>query len=216
MTSCAHIDHIHITQLPESVEGCEDCLAAGDPWLHLRICLERGKVGCCDDSPNRHATAHAQASGHPLIRSLQPREDWCFCYLDEIGLLIPGVQGQTRIPALADGLLVAYPPDRGFDAPLLVVEVGEQVLAEGLEGVDDHLARLLAVVLREAPGGGFDGIDVIGDAAVLGLQPVDDRIEVGVGFAQLREKGGALGVVVGVHEAAKGSRSVAARPGCPA
>ena len=55
MTTCTHVDTITVTELPESVVGCEDCLRAGDLWLHLRICLECGHVGCCDDSPNRHA-----------------------------------------------------------------------------------------------------------------------------------------------------------------
>ena len=59
----------------------------GEPWLHLRICLECGHVGCCDDSPNRHATAHAQDSGHPLIRSLEPGENWSWCFLDNLALL---------------------------------------------------------------------------------------------------------------------------------
>lgn len=98
MTRCTHLDHVRMTQLPESVEGCEDCLAAGEPWFHLRICLECGKVGCCDSSPNRHATAHARSSGHPIIRSLQPGEDWSWCFLDELAMLIPDVRGETRIP----------------------------------------------------------------------------------------------------------------------
>lgn len=95
---CTHLDHVRVTQLPESVEGCEDCLVSGSKWLHLRICLECGHVGCCDDSPNRHAAAHADTSGHPLIRSLEPGEDWSWCFVDEVGLLIRQVQGSTRIP----------------------------------------------------------------------------------------------------------------------
>jgi len=87
-----------VTELPESVDGCEDCLRDGGVWLHLRICLECGHVGCCDDSPARHASAHARESGHPLIRSLEPGEEWCWCFLDGIGLLIPDVSGATRIP----------------------------------------------------------------------------------------------------------------------
>ena len=98
MTSCAHLDQVLVTELPESVEGCEDCLVTGDPWLHLRICLECGHVGCCDSSPNRHASAHAQASGHPIIRSLEPEEYWSWCFVDEVGMVIPDVHGQTRIP----------------------------------------------------------------------------------------------------------------------
>jgi uncharacterized UBP type Zn finger protein len=98
MTSCTHLDQVRIIQLPDAVEGCEDCLAAGDPWLHLRICLGCGKVGCCDDSPNRHASAHAQSTGHPLIRSLEPGENWSWCFEDDTALLISEVHGQTRIP----------------------------------------------------------------------------------------------------------------------
>jgi len=96
--TCTHLDSILITQLPEAVDGCVDCLATGDPWLHLRICLQCGHVGCCDDSPNRHATAHSRASEHPIIRSLQPGETWSWCYIDEVAMSIPDVQGETRIP----------------------------------------------------------------------------------------------------------------------
>jgi uncharacterized UBP type Zn finger protein len=98
MVSCSHLDHVKITELPESVEGCEECLAAGDGWLHLRICLECGHVGCCDDSPGRHASAHAQATGHPIIRSLEPREDWSWCFADQTAMILEGVGGTTRIP----------------------------------------------------------------------------------------------------------------------
>ena len=95
---CTHLDHVHVTELPESVDGCEDCLATGGKWLHLRICLECGFVGCCDDSPNKHMSKHAEAAQHPIIRSLEPGEDWCYCFIDDIGMLIPQVTGHTRIP----------------------------------------------------------------------------------------------------------------------
>lgn len=98
MPECTHLDHVHITRLPEQVEGCVDCLAIGGKWLHLRICLECGHVGCCDDSPARHASRHAAASSHPIIRSLEPGEEWCWCFVDELGMLIPQVTGATRIP----------------------------------------------------------------------------------------------------------------------
>jgi uncharacterized UBP type Zn finger protein len=98
MTSCTHLDQVTVTELPESVAGCEDCLAAGGVWLHLRICLSCGHVGCCDDSPNKHATAHARSSEHPIIRSLEPGEDWCWCFKDEVGMLITAVHGHTHIP----------------------------------------------------------------------------------------------------------------------
>jgi uncharacterized UBP type Zn finger protein len=98
MATCSHLDAVKITQLPHSSDGCAECLASGDPWCHLRICLTCGHVGCCDDSPNRHATAHAAASEHPLIRSIQPGEDWSWCFVDEVAMRIPGVQGAPRIP----------------------------------------------------------------------------------------------------------------------
>ena len=96
--ACTHLDAVAVGELPAEVPGCEDCLATGGRWLHLRICLTCGHVGCCDSSPNRHATAHHDATKHPLIRSLEPGEDWSWCYEDEVGLLIEGVTGQTRIP----------------------------------------------------------------------------------------------------------------------
>jgi uncharacterized UBP type Zn finger protein len=98
MARCGHLDHVLITDLPEAVDGCADCLATGGAWLHLRICLECGKVGCCDDSPNKHASAHARSTSHPIIRSIEPGEDWSWCFVDEIGLRIPDVHGHTRIP----------------------------------------------------------------------------------------------------------------------
>jgi uncharacterized UBP type Zn finger protein len=98
MAECAHLDTVTVTELPVAVDGCEDCLAIGGRWLHLRICLECGHVGCCDDSPNRHARAHAQEAAHPLIRSLEPGEEWSWCFVDEVAMLLPQVRGSTRIP----------------------------------------------------------------------------------------------------------------------
>jgi uncharacterized UBP type Zn finger protein len=95
---CTHLDHVHVTELPEAVDGCEDCLASGDGWVHLRICLECGRVGCCDSSPNRHASAHARETGHPIIRSIEPGEDWSWCFVDEVAMRIPRVVGEPQIP----------------------------------------------------------------------------------------------------------------------
>ena len=75
-----------------------ECLLIGGVWVHLRRCTECGHVGCCDNSPNRHATAHAHGTSHPIIRSLEPGEDWNWCYTDEIAFLIDGIRGTTRIP----------------------------------------------------------------------------------------------------------------------
>jgi len=79
--TCHHISEIrHV--LP-SAQGCEECLQTGDRWLHLRMCLTCGHVGCCDSSPNKHASQHSRASGHPIVKSLEPGEDWRWCYVDE-------------------------------------------------------------------------------------------------------------------------------------
>ncbi len=81
-----------------AADGCEKCLESDDPWLHLRICLECGAIGCCDDSPNAHATSHAKETGHLLIRSLEPGDEWSCCFEDEAFLLLPHVKGHTEIP----------------------------------------------------------------------------------------------------------------------
>jgi uncharacterized UBP type Zn finger protein len=81
--TCAHLDSIAVTELPETLE-CEECVKTGSRWMHLRMCLACGKVGCCDNSPNRHATAHFHESGHPLMRSAEPHENWFWCYVDQI------------------------------------------------------------------------------------------------------------------------------------
>jgi uncharacterized UBP type Zn finger protein len=85
---CSHLDSIRVRDLPEPLLGCEECLKSGDRWLHLRMCLACGKVGCCDASPGRHATAHFRDTGHPLMRSAEPYEDWAWCFVDEIALAL--------------------------------------------------------------------------------------------------------------------------------
>lgn len=86
--ACIHLDTVHHTEGREGVEGCPECLAAGDRWMHLRRCAQCGAVGCCDDSPSRHATRHHDATGHPIIRSLEPGEDWYWCYDDELAFRV--------------------------------------------------------------------------------------------------------------------------------
>lgn len=80
--SCTHADHLRPVT-PQS-DGCEECLRTGDDWVHLRLCLTCGHVGCCDDSKNKHATAHFHSTRHPVIESLEPGESWRWCYVDEI------------------------------------------------------------------------------------------------------------------------------------
>jgi hypothetical protein len=86
---CTHLDHVQ----PEDPlpSGCEACLAAGRlDWIHLRVCQECGHVGCCDQSPGRHATEHFLRSTHPVIRSYEPGEDWFWCYVDELAFELEG------------------------------------------------------------------------------------------------------------------------------
>ena len=83
MTSeCRHRDQVKEV-IPDS-PGCGECLKIGSRWVHLRLCKSCGHVGCCDDSPNRHATAHYQATGHPVIEGFDPPEGWGWCYIDEV------------------------------------------------------------------------------------------------------------------------------------
>jgi len=83
---CTHLDQIRVTALPQHMAGCEECLKIGSSWVHLRMCMTCGKIGCCDSSPNRHATAHFHASGHPIVTSLENGEDWVWCYADDSAL----------------------------------------------------------------------------------------------------------------------------------
>jgi len=79
---CSHLDQIQPFDRPTD-RVCPTCVEMGSPWVHLRQCLECGSVGCCDSSPNTHATAHFHATGHPIMRSIEPGEDWRWCYIDE-------------------------------------------------------------------------------------------------------------------------------------
>ena len=81
MPACAHLSQIR--DVTPSADGCEDCIKTGSSWVNLRLCLECGHVGCCDSSPNRHATKHFGKTRHPIIRSFEPGEDWRWCYVDQ-------------------------------------------------------------------------------------------------------------------------------------
>jgi uncharacterized UBP type Zn finger protein len=86
--SCTHLDQIEVTEVPESIAGCEECLKIGARWLHLRMCMICGKIGCCDSSRNRHARRHAEEDGHPLMRSAEPGEDWGWCFVDDVAVVV--------------------------------------------------------------------------------------------------------------------------------
>jgi hypothetical protein len=85
MTACTHLDAIHDV-VPHTLAGCEDCLKIGSTWVHLRLCMTRGHVGCCDSSPHRHARQHSRHQHHPIVRSLEPGEIWGWCYIDNVTL----------------------------------------------------------------------------------------------------------------------------------
>ena len=95
--TCTHLDTAR--EVTPSAEGCEDCLRTGGTWVHLRICQSCGHVGCCDNSPNRHATAHfGSHPEHPLIRSFEPGEDWWWCYQDQLAFEVPGAEPAPSHP----------------------------------------------------------------------------------------------------------------------
>jgi len=86
--ACTHLDQVEIVDLPEPVAGCQECLKTGDGWVHLRMCMTCGKIGCCDSSPNRHASRHAAEAAHPIIRSAEPGDDWSWCFVDEVAFVV--------------------------------------------------------------------------------------------------------------------------------
>jgi hypothetical protein len=88
---CTHLDLYDPAAAP-SADGCEDCLRTGGRWVHLRMCRSCGHVGCCDSSPNKHASKHAHATGDPLVSSFEPGEDWWWCYVDEVAFAVPSAQ----------------------------------------------------------------------------------------------------------------------------
>ena len=79
---CTHLDQIK--DVSPGTDGCEECLETGDDWVHLRLCMSCGHVGCCDDSKNKHARKHFHATRHPIMKSLEPGEDWMWCFVDEV------------------------------------------------------------------------------------------------------------------------------------
>jgi len=87
--TCTHLGDVTLEVAP-SGDGCVECLRMGLTWLHLRRCVECGHVGCCDQSPKRHATAHFHEVGHPLIQSFEPGEEWFWCYVDDLMFEVPG------------------------------------------------------------------------------------------------------------------------------
>ena len=88
MSDCTHLDQI--ADVAPAADGCVDCLALGDKWFHLRMCMSCGHVGCCDSSKNKHASAHSRATAHPIVQSFEPGEEWFWCFVDETTFSIEG------------------------------------------------------------------------------------------------------------------------------
>ena len=84
---CKHLSLLE--PVPPRTLGCEECLKLGTPWVHLRLCLTCGHVGCCDSSPGRHATQHFHRTTHPVIASFEPDERWAWCYIEQAMLEVP-------------------------------------------------------------------------------------------------------------------------------
>jgi uncharacterized UBP type Zn finger protein len=85
---CTHLDQTG--PVTPTADGCADCLAIGGRWVHLRLCMSCGHVGCCDSSPNKHASAHYASTDHPTIQSYEPGENWWWCYVDQVVFEVPG------------------------------------------------------------------------------------------------------------------------------
>jgi uncharacterized UBP type Zn finger protein len=92
---CEHLDQV-TPQSPSSMAGCSECLRTGGHWVHLRLCLSCGHVGCCDSSPSRHASKHAREDKHPIVASFEPGEDWSWCYVDEVMFVLEGLDLPKR------------------------------------------------------------------------------------------------------------------------
>ena len=95
--TCTHLDTIQDVT-PSDVAGCHECLQIGGTWVHLRMCQRCGHIGCCENSPNKHAAAHFSESQHPLIRSYEPGEDWYWCYVDDFGFDVDGAPPAASHP----------------------------------------------------------------------------------------------------------------------
>jgi len=90
MDVCSHTDTIEFIDPGDTERVCPDCIAEGLRWLHLRLCTRCGRIGCCDSSPGRHASKHAKAEEHPILRSIEPGEDWFWCVIDEVAFRVAG------------------------------------------------------------------------------------------------------------------------------
>jgi hypothetical protein len=92
--ACTHLGDVR--DVTPAADGCQDCLAIGGRWVHLRMCMTCGHIGCCDSSPNKHATAHFHEIGDPLVQSYEPGENWWWCYVDQVAFEVEGAPSYSH------------------------------------------------------------------------------------------------------------------------
>jgi predicted GNAT family acetyltransferase len=147
---CSHLSSIQILEGPDEVDGCETCLAEGGHWVHLRMCMTCGEVGCCDDSPGQHARKHAEAQSHPVIRSIEIDESWCYCFVDDAVFHVAGVEPRR---AEQEHRIV-----HNEDVESIDLWVGNHVVATVRYGrVGDSINLIETSVAEGHAGSGHDG-----------------------------------------------------------
>lgn len=148
---CSHLASIQILEGPDEVDGCDTCLAEGGQWHHLRMCMTCGEVGCCDDSPGQHARKHAESAAHPVVRSIEPRESWSYCFIDEAVFRVAGAE------AIAEA---AEPPAFNHDVAGSRIEmwVGDDAVGWiQYDTVGDAIDLTHTEVFAGGQGLGYDG-----------------------------------------------------------
>jgi predicted GNAT family acetyltransferase len=149
-TPCSHLSSVQILEAPDEVDGCETCLAEGGHWLHLRMCMTCGEVGCCDDSPGQHARKHAAAQDHPVTRSIEIGEAWSYCFVDEVVFTIAGVEARQ---AEQEHRVV-----HNEDVESIDLWVGNDVVSSVKYGkVGDAINLIQTTVTSGEVGTGYDG-----------------------------------------------------------
>lgn len=147
---CSHLASVQILEAPDEVDGCEACLATGGHWLHLRMCMTCGEVGCCDDSVNQHARKHAAEHDHQVVRSIEIGESWSYCFADDAIFQLAGVEPrQTE----QEHRIV-----HNDDVHSVDLWVGNFVVASvKYERVGDAVNLVATTVADGQAGNGFDG-----------------------------------------------------------
>jgi predicted GNAT family acetyltransferase len=149
-TPCSHLSSIQILEAPDEVDGCETCLVEGGHWVHLRMCTTCGEVSCCDDSPGQHARKHAEAQSHPVVRSIEIGEAWCYCYVDDAIFQVAGAEARK---APQERRLV-----HSENVETIDLWVGNHVVSSVKYGkVGDAINLISTTVADGEVGNGYDG-----------------------------------------------------------